>query len=90
MGEWASLKFKICSSCLIFTINIAILVIGILLIIGQSNYFGILIRMETEDWNRSPIISIVNPSENGFCPNDTETITGTFSGINERCNYING
>ena len=33
---------------------------------------------------------MMNPANNAKCPNETETITGTFSGINPRCNYIGG
>ena len=33
---------------------------------------------------------MMNPANNAKCPNETETIAGTFSGINPRCNYIGG
>jgi hypothetical protein len=49
-----------------------------------------LIRIETEEWNKGQVISIVSPPNNASCPADTDTITGTFSGINERCNYLGG
>ena len=71
-------------------INITILVVAFYIDNGDSTYYGNIIRIETQEWSKSPIISIVNPSNNEKCPNQTEVITGTFYGINVRCNYING
>jgi len=90
MGETAKLTFILCSCFLVFTINIIVLVIGIYVNKGGSLYYGNLIRIETEDWNRAPIVSLMNPLNNAKCPNDTETITGTFLGVNPRCNYLDG
>jgi len=90
MGDFASLTFMFCSCFMVFSINIIVLVIGIYVNRGGSIYYGSLIRLETDDWGRAPIISMMNPVNNGRCPNDTETITGIFSGINPRCNYIDG
>ena len=90
MGEFASLTFMLCSCFMVFSINIIVLVIGIFVNKGGSIYYGNLIRMETDDWGRAPIISLMNPENNAKCPSDTEIITGTFSGINARCNYIDG
>jgi hypothetical protein len=80
----------ICSCFLVLSINIIVLVMGIYVNKGGSIYYGTLIKMETDNWGRSPIVSIINPLNNAKCPNETETITGTFSGINARCNYIDG
>ncbi len=90
MGDWASLTFMLCSCFLVLSINIIVLVIGIYVNRGGSLYYGNLIRLETDDWGRAPIISMMNPANNAKCPIDTETITGTFAGINARCNYITG
>ena len=90
MGEWASLTFMLCSCFLVFSINIIVLVIGIYVNKGGSIYYGNLIKIETDDWLRAPIVSIMSPANMMKCPNDTETIYGTFSGINPRCNYIGG
>ena len=75
---------------MVLSINIVVLVIGIFVNKGGSLYFGNIIRMETDDWGKAPIISLINPENNLKCPEDTDTITGTFSGINARCNYIGG
>jgi hypothetical protein len=90
MGEWSSLTFMVCSCFLVFSINIVVLIVGIYVKYGGSLYYGNLIRMETDDWGRAPIISMMNPASNAKCPNETETIFGTFSGIKPRCNYIDG
>jgi len=90
MGDFAALTFMLCSCFMVLSINIIVLVIGIYVNRGGSIYYGNLIRLETDDWGRAPIISMMNPANNAKCPNDTETITGTFSGINARCNYISG
>jgi hypothetical protein len=57
---------------------------------GDSIYYGNIIKIETDDWSRAPIIAIFNPPNNTKCPSDTDTIVGTFYGFNSRCNYING
>ena len=80
----------LCSCFLVLSINIVVLVIGIYVNKGGSLYYGNLIMTETDNWGRAPIISMMNPGNNAKCPNETETITGTFSGINARCNYIDG
>lgn len=90
MGEWASLTFKCCTCLMVISINIVILIMGVMVNRGGSIYFGNLIKMETDDWNRSPIVSLVNPANNAQCPVDTDTITGTFSGTETRCNLIGG
>lgn len=72
------------------SINIVVLVMGIYVNKAGSLYYGNLIKMETDNWGRAPIISMMNPANNAKCPNETETITGTFYGINARCNYIDG
>ena len=80
MGEWASLTFMCFSCFLVISINIVILVIGIFVNKGGSIYYGNLIKIETDDWSRAPIISLLNPPNNAKCPVDTETIMGNFSG----------
>jgi hypothetical protein len=74
----------------VLSINIVVLVMGIYVNKAGSLYYGNLIKMETDNWGRAPIVSMINPPNNAKCPNETETITGTFSGINARCNYIDG
>ncbi len=90
MGDWSSLSFMLCSCCFVLSINVIVLVISIFVNNSGSVYYGNLIRIETDDWGKAPIISMMNPINNAKCPNETETITGTFSGINPRCNYIDG
>ena len=87
MGETAALTFMLCSCFLVFSINIIVLVIGIFVNRGGSSYYGGLIRIETQEWSKGPIVSMMSPLNNVRCPNETETITGTFSGIMPRCEY---
>jgi hypothetical protein len=75
---------------MVISINIVILVIGVYVNKGGSIYFGNLIQIETDDWNRAPITSLVNSPNSLNCPIETETITGTFFGTENRCNYIDG
>jgi hypothetical protein len=46
--------------------------------------------METSNWKKSPIVSLMSPDVNQKCPSDTETINGTFYGINQRCDKSDG
>ena len=51
-----------------------------------SEFYAQIIRMETSNWKKAPIISLMTPDgSNQKCPSETETINGTFYGINQRC-----
>lgn len=89
MGDWASLTVGLCTCFMILSINIVVLVLGIYVNKGGSLYYGGLIRIESDEWGKAPVYNLQVPVGTK-CPNDTQTVTGVFAGINPRCNYIGG
>ena len=50
MEDFYSLTFCVCSCFLVVSINIVVLVIGILVNRDGSTYYGNLIQLETQNW----------------------------------------
>ncbi len=86
---WASLTFGLCACFLTISINIVILVLGIFVNKAGSLYYGNILKVETQEWSKPPVISLIAPFQS-TCPNGTSIVQGTFYGINPRCNYISG
>ena len=70
--------------------HVVILVMGLNVTKSGSEFYAQIIRMETSNWKKAPIMSIMSPANNQRCPSETETINGTFYGINERCDRSTG
>jgi hypothetical protein len=62
------------SIVIVMIINIALLVFGILLNMRGSPFYGTIIRIETDEWSKSPVVSISSKASSSVCPNSLETI----------------
>lgn len=54
--------------CLLVTVNIAFLVLGILVANGSSQRNGVVVLNETEEWSKPPITDIKTVNYTNTCP----------------------
>ncbi len=80
----------ITGKCLLFvTLNLAVIVIGILVGRGTAQGYGEVVRIETEEWSKHPIVDVINTNAT-TCPADYELATGIFFGTQSMCNLASG
>jgi hypothetical protein len=88
--DWASLTFCLCSCFFAFSINIVVLILGIYVNRSGSVYYGTILKVETLEWSKAPIVSLSAVPPSGMCASGSTVVHGNFSGIYPRCNYIGG
>ena len=82
------LMIFVCGKCCLFiTVNLAFLVIGILVGSGSTQQYGGVIRTESQEWNKHPIVDVITTNAT-TCPENHEQVTGIFFGTRNYCNYI--
>lgn len=82
--------FAVVNLACCLTFNIAFLVIGIVLYRGSTSQFGEVIKQETTEWSRGPIVDITSVASGSACPANYETVTGTFYGTQTYCDRYFG
>ena len=70
--------------CALITMNLPVLIIGVLLWLKDYSYYGQIIANETSDWNRAPIVDIVKAGVLP-CPSGYEVVEGVFYGTRNYC-----
>ena len=82
--------YLVCKCFNILTINIAFLVIGIVLYMRKSTDYGLVIRDETAEWSKGPIVDIIDAPLNGTCPSSYELVPVSFPGTRTICRRYSG
>ena len=86
----ALFPFAIVNLVCCLTFNIAFLVVGIVLYLGSTSQYGEVIKQETNEWSRGPIVDITAVGSGQQCPSGFETVTGTFYGTQTYCDRYFG
>jgi hypothetical protein len=71
----------------VFTFNVAVLVIGIVLYLTSTSRYAAVITSETAEWSNPPIINVTSASmfNASQCPSGYELVTVDFPGTNDLC-----
>lgn len=71
----------------VFTFNVAVLVIGIVLYLTSTSRYAAVITSETAEWSKPPIINVTSASmfNTSQCPSGYELTTVDFPGTNDVC-----
>jgi len=62
----------VCGKCfLLITVNLVFLVLGILVSSGSTQTYGVVLKTETQEWSKNPIIDVI-ATNSSTCPQEHE------------------
>lgn len=79
------LTYVLGKCCLLLTVNIAFLVLGIYVGNGASQRNGVVVLFETQEWSKPPILDIKSVNITNNCPEGYKIVTGIFFGTKDYC-----
>ena len=75
-----------CMRCLLcLTLEVGLLVIGVLFWVNGTSPYGQVITYETAEWGKGPIMDIILQHNSTQCPDSYERRNSTFYGTEKVC-----